>query len=193
MYCIIIISAIYLGGRAFFIVAFLSLLFLLNKKQLILVLFVVLFVSIGLLVSQSGRNNLVFLNSVDFIINRFVNWQDTGRGLLFKDGMLKIFISPIGGFTVNNDLIRTKWFHNLWIDVARLGGWFALVDLLLLNLSFMMPVVNKRINHPLGKYFYILSIATLAIMFQDVIIEGNFRVFLMYVLSSTLINIDYDI
>jgi hypothetical protein len=80
----------------------------------------------------------------------------------------------------------TKWFHNLWLDTARTSGIIPLAILIISNLYVLKKAFTKN---KINNIFFELNIiaSTIIIMSQDVIIENNIRIFIIFYFSSLIL------
>lgn len=151
--------------------------------------YILLIIGLGgiFIVDQKLKNKNFYISifsllSIAFLQKILLNFSGIGQesaiargigSLRFEhwvDGFFKIWKYPLGGFTVNLGIEKTFWFHNLWIDTARVAGWAPLACLLVLNLYIFLKTINYK--KPIRPYLLILQIVCLAQMFQDVVIEG---------------------
>lgn len=170
---ITILLAFYLAGRTFFIVLFLYFLFLNFYPERRIKL-------IGFASSVSGI--LVFaalLSSNLYIIERFNEGFEFGRSLLWADAIIQL-IQGHWYLELEYSISETFWYHNIIFDSIRTSG---LVSVLPLFWLFGLAIVwaLKRAKHP-ASFFPVQSLlfATLLILQQDVIIEGNNIMFLLF-------------
>jgi hypothetical protein len=184
--CLCVLCAVFLGGRAFFIVVLIALVLMVRKKKIIIAA-PLLFVSIVVVAFFVRNSDLGLADATNFLMKRIFNWQDTGRASLYTEGIIKAVAFPFGGFDVSPNIYGTQWFHNTWVDSARLGGWIAVSALLLLNIDFFLPLVSNRNIWRQKKFHIVFAIACLAVMFQDVVIGGNIRIFFLYCLCCVLL------
>ncbi|MBF0209025.1 MAG: hypothetical protein HQK53_19365 [Oligoflexia bacterium] len=112
----------------------------------------------------------------------------SSRFSLWSDGLQKLWAYPQGGFSVDQSIEPLSWFHNLWLDSARVAGFLPLFPLLLLNGFFIWRAIKKARTSSQENAFILfwLQLITLALMFQDVIVEGNFPMFVCYFLIGIL-------
>lgn len=179
-----LLLAIYLGGRAFFIIILITMAlnFVSFKSSrrlsfIILLIFIFLAFLIVLMFSQ------VLQDKMNFIFLRFTNsGLESPRFLLWQDAFKKIPDYPFGGFSVDTSLEFTYWYHNLWLDTARLGGWSALSLLVILNIIIVFISLIAVKKNSYGKHMFIVQIICLAVMAQEVILEGVLEVIGAYLI-----------
>lgn len=106
---------------------------------------------------------------------RFEHWSD---------GISKAIEYPFGGFHVDQNIEQVNYFHNIILDSARVSGLFSVMLILILfSLQFYMAMKTKVGSR--SRALVAIFLLTL-VMMQDVIIEGNFIVFLVSVVFSTI-------
>ncbi|MBC99004.1 MAG: hypothetical protein CME63_14775 [Halobacteriovoraceae bacterium] len=117
------------------------------------------------------------------LIYRFENFSGT-RIELLKDGFIKLKSYPLGGFSPNQSIVKLPWFHNIFLDTARLSGFFGL-PLFLLIISFTLyssPFPKKNFNKlPMWTWLF-----SFILMQQEVIIEGSHILLFIFLMSSFL-------
>ncbi len=191
-----ILSGFYLKGRAFFIIFFLGslyshlFLFIKGRSQKGLSLFALLMVTVFLFYLSSQEFRYEFLH----VVGRFKEGLDSSsRGELYINGFLQMLSHPLGGFGVDEKFVSVKWFHNFWIDSARIGGWAPIV-LFFSAYAYLLRRVKVNILCLENALEKLIILASLAVMFQEVIIEGDYRpYFILFLGSLTLLkNHNYD-
>ncbi|EFH1078881.1 hypothetical protein BF124_004833, partial [Escherichia coli] len=131
---------------------------------------------------------LFFDKYFDLIFERFGSeGLKSARFELIQDGITKFLIHPLGGFTPNVSEYSGYWYHNIYLDSARVAGVISLIPFILSNLIVLISYLGyrnyrKRIKNP---YFFI-SLITLIIMCQDVVLEGNMMLLISYALFTTM-------
>jgi hypothetical protein len=149
-------------------------------KLLTPVLFIV---GVTVIIVSSSSSILIHFNR---LITRFnESGLSSSRFDLYILGLNSLLISPLGGFSPKL-IYDTNWFHNIWLDIARLGGWFSLGLLLISFLYLIKAFCYKRKHKKFGFAVWLCFIAQL-IMLQDVVLEGNYRIFIVFYLSSITI------
>lgn len=183
LFFISIFFGFYLGGRAFFVIYALSItLFLIGTVKSFSKL---LFYSILLLVLVSVFTYIIveqYPEIIQVFDKRFEKGLESPRFSLWKDGFHKMIANPFGGFTVDQSIDNVRYFHNFWLDTARVSGLFPVViSLSLISLTFVSVFLGR------GKYRFLytsFSIVCLALMFQDVIVEGAWRILFVFYLIN---------
>ena len=185
---VIVISlgcAIFLGGRMFFIVAFITVIFYFITHVSVknLVLFFLVCISVGYMISM----NEYLASKLDFTINRFINeGLHSLRFQHYLHGLEMFFLHPLGGFEVDTAIEDTKWYHNIFLDTARVAGWIPVL-FLLAALLYTAKFFNYRIKHSdISLPFWVATTAFL-IMQQDVVLEGGARSLIVLFFSSYIL------
>lgn len=180
-----IMAGIFLGGRTFFIIAALTILFFIVARFNIQAMFrtgifIALLVIAVLVAFQTYKP---FSHYYEFLQFRILEGYATlgVRFVLYKQGLEKLPLYPLGGFHIEDNI----WTHNLWLDTAMVAGWLPLCFLFLALLYMLKPFMSKQKALDFAFLFFIY-LATLLIMAQDVIIEGNYRVFIVFYLSAVV-------
>ena len=188
-YLIFILSlafAVYLRGRAFFVILSIGVLITLLlsstrkqiKHQIVLNTFSAALLSLTYFLNKTFAANFLSLTA------RFSQGLgSSGRGEILKSGFSLMLTHPFGGFSQDSKTVATQWFHNFWIDSARVAGWIPIM-LFILSYTYLLRRCWRSIftrKHILYKFLISLALITMS---QDVIIEGNFRVYLILFLAS---------
>lgn len=105
------------------------------------------------------------------------------RFYLILDGLEKFIKNPLGGFSPSKDILDTPWFHNLFLDTARLSGLpgLLIIFLIIFYVLFNSSRVNLNNSKRLIFWSWVLSIT---LMFQDVVLEGISALFVVFMMSS---------
>lgn len=181
---IALFCAVYLAGRTFFLIVTLSLILLALIKPKSFFSVKLLFSCLVFLVIAAFSYDL-YSSYLEYLLYRFSNIGGSARFELFSDGFKGLVSNPFGGYSVDQNIEVTNWYHNLVLDTARLGGWPSLLTLLfMLLLTSATLIFKKEAGWGFGFYLYIISFV---IMQQDVILEGNRRLFLIFVCSMFII------
>lgn len=183
---ITLLMAVSLGGRTFFLVSFMfTALFSikLNRRKTFLYLPLImlfLFSSLFLL-----NNEFPFV--AEGLISKFDNGIESMRFAHWAYALEQIPTHPLGGFTVNQQMEEIYSFHNIIFDSARLGGW---IPVLLLFIPFVITVttgVTLRSSDKHVLFFLFLAFILISLMMQDVILEGTYKMLLLYTLMNNLV------
>lgn len=130
---------------------------------------------------------LMFLDGLDFYsgddlnaFSRLLNQKldSSGRFDLYNLGFQKLFENPFGGYLIDTSVYTTKWNHNLFFDIARMGGVIPFI-LMILSVFFIFYFLFKNKNN-LDGLFLILIIMLVLIVQQDVVFTGSYMLFLLY-------------
>lgn len=175
---------VYLKARSYFVLLMLSLVlipFVFDvskvKKYWAIITGVVITIFLGF---------SIYLESGKELISRF-NKLGIARYLLFKDGFTHLLKNPSGGFSPSLEVGKLSWFHNIFLDTARLSGVIGLLILILvhfLSIYFVYKNLKRRFNELIILWAMILSFL---LMQQDVILEGNYSLFSVFIISSIFI------
>lgn len=175
----------YLGGRAFFVIYALTITLFLSSyisdtKKLFTFLTATLMVS----VTAYFMTAEFYEAALSKITSKLSSGIDSPRFLLWSDGFKKMLSNPLGGFKVDQSIDNVNYFHNFWLDTARIGGWLPLTISIVL---FIYPLTKTFIkkNH-YNKILIPTFIICSAVFFQDVIIEGIWRLFVIFFLLSVI-------
>lgn len=185
---LVLMAAFFLGGRTFFVilaVSFLVMLFLGIKVSQIPKL--VLYTSLLIILAFIFVSSMEFLSDkLEFTLQRLSGGLESNRFLHYAHGMNVFFDYPLGGFGIDTTIENTKWFHNVFLDNARIGGWFPVLALIIAVLYIAATLLVKR-----SQYFvfgYLLFVVSFLIMQQDVVLEGNFRVLIVMFFAGILLH-----
>lgn len=182
---IIIALAVFLGGRTFFIILFFALLYsvirplTLNKLALISIL------TVGLLLVSTYISEFI---NIDFVLKRFEKGLESKRFLHYQHGISEFFKHPLGGYTIDESIEKTRWFHNIFLDMGRLGGWIP-VGLFTLSLIYVALKSCKKILFANTHYNFaiLMFLISFLILQQDISIEGDYRAYIVLYLSSIIL------
>lgn len=110
-------------------------------------------------------------------------YEDT-RFNLIKDGLEKVPRYPFGGFSPERENFNGPWFHNIFLDTARMSGWIglSLVTLFFVVGFFQIYQGYHSSNRYFMIYFWSLIISFL-LMLQDVVVEGIFQLLALYLIA----------
>lgn len=101
-----------------------------------------------------------------------------GRSAIWSDALMKLVTHPLGWS-------RVHYAHNMWLDVARIGGWLALLFFLIPTISWcknLLSLARKEIT-PFLLIVLSLNCAMLISSFVEPVIEGSmlfFSIFMMF-------------
>jgi len=189
----------FLDARSFYVIMILTFFFLMLCYQWSKIL-IVYFLSISLyLVASHFSDAIVSLLNDGGLMSAFqpgdiestnVSVQGGDQQLrgsfflrfyLWAEGLQALVINPMGGYRPSGISI---WFHNLWLDTASTSGLIPLAFLLILNSGTLIQIILLlKGAKTLSPALVIIQIIVLATMFQDVVIEGNFRLMEIYMLA----------
>lgn len=116
------------------------------------------------------------LNSFSRLLNQKLD--SSGRFDLYKLGFQKLFENPFGGYSIDTSVYTTKWNHNIFFDIARIGGVVPFI-LMVFNVFYILYFIFKNKNK-LDGLFLILIIMLIFVMQQDVVFTGSYMLFLLF-------------
>ncbi|MCM1502964.1 MAG: hypothetical protein NC115_09915 [Bacteroidales bacterium] len=152
-------------GVALFAICLVFTLFASSKKQIssiVISMFLIL-----LLVFLLFESGIISSELIDAYIAR----EDTstssssefgGRSAIWNDAFHKLFTSPLGWKKV-------RYAHNLWLDIARVGGWLSLFPFLVATIHIISNMIHlfRKKTSPV----YSLVIIILISMFCNSAVE----------------------
>ena len=179
--------AVLLKARAYVILFVFSLIILLTSlivKKKIKTSIIIFFLSLISLLSFmlfSTKNGLELIER--FQESSFV------RLYLIKDGINQFLQNPFGGFSPSKNILDTPWFHNIFLDTARLSGFPGLFVLFLIIFYILLNIYRENLNssRKMILWGWILS---LILMLQDVVLEGIAALFIVFMMSSFFMKIE---
>lgn len=178
--------AISLGGRAYFIMLFIFtalLLFRLNSFKVYLKIITVVLLLLIVFYYYSNE----YLVFADVLLSKFDTGLETTRYEHWEFAIQKIPDYPLGGFDVNQQIEEIHSFHNIFFDAGKFGGWLPMF-LLLVIISFNFSVIffiKKSVIHVY--FFWIFSFILILNMMQDVILEGTYKFYVLFVMANCII------
>jgi hypothetical protein len=178
---------IFLASRTFLIVLILAIILLTIKNTIISKKYTesFLFILCVIVLFLVLINQEFLYNNLNFFMNRFEDGIQSKRFEHYQDGLDKILNYPFGGFETNPNIENIKWFHNVYLDFAKLGGWLSSIPLIILSIVVIYQIVktfwfNSAIN--------ILAFVILLIIQQGVVLEGNVRLIIILFFCSICLN-----
>lgn len=173
-------GALFLGGRAFFVCLLVALLVFLAFSSIGKKLLIILFVIVLALVFFTMYSDLELFAGV---LSRFESGLESTRFEHYASGLSQLASHPFGGFNVDQNIESTFWFHNVFLDNAKYSGWITFLALFLLFLFFGLKLLANH-THPYFIILFCLYTVTLLLHQQDVVLEGNFRLFMVTMLCG---------
>lgn len=182
-------GAIFLGGRSFFVLAGLLVIFyfLMNLRfKNIIWAFLIMSVLTATAIYILSINESM-LTSLDFLFNRFSDQGlDSNRFQHYAHGLKMIGQYPFGGFEVDKSIEYTLWFHNIFLDTARVAGWLPLLFFITALVYTSKFILYK--NKQKDLHFPIMIFSTIFILMQiGVVLEGSFNYVIMLFLVSYIL------
>lgn len=193
-------AGIFLGGRSYFFIIGLTLIVygcnklwrrtVLNKINVTAGL-----LSLSIAATMLYESNDYFKDSLELVLYRFNLIEEmsgiranphyetgiqSGRLDLYIHGLSLITSHPFGGFTPT-EIMDTNWYHNIVLDVARTSGWIPLF-FLIPQFIILLPLALKS-HHKDSLLIVWLPTATLLIMMQSIPIEGDYRIYILYIMG----------
>ncbi|EMQ0960560.1 MULTISPECIES: hypothetical protein [Citrobacter] len=190
LYPLLLLSSIFLGGRTFFIIAIISLLYQYNRNINLKATIWLCLISVGALITFSliFKDLPVFDKYFNLVFERFGSeGLKSARFELIQDGITKFLMQPMGGFTPYASEYSGNWYHNIYLDSARVAGFIPLIMFLFSNFILLFSYLKyKKQNRKVKNPYFFLSILTLIVMCQDVVLEGNMMLLICYALFTTM-------
>ncbi|MEB0900367.1 hypothetical protein [Citrobacter portucalensis] len=190
LYPLLLLSSIFLGGRTFFIIAIISLLYQYSRNINLKATIWFCLISVGALIifSLIFKDLPIFDKYFNLVFERFGSeGLKSARFELIQDGITKFLMQPMGGFTPYASEYSGNWYHNIYLDSARVAGFIPLIMFLFSNLILLFSYLKyKKQNRKVKIPYFFLSILTLIVMCQDVVLEGNMMLLICYALFTTM-------
>ncbi|MDE9621220.1 hypothetical protein [Citrobacter portucalensis] len=190
LYPLLLLSSIFLGGRTFFIIAIISLLYQYSRNINLKATIWFCLISVGALITFSliFKDLPIFDKYFNLVFERFGSeGLKSARFELIQDGITKFLMQPMGGFTPYASEYSGNWYHNIYLDSARVAGFIPLIMFLFSNLILLFSYLKyKKQNRKVKNPYFFLSILTLIVMCQDVVLEGNMMLLICYALFTTM-------
>lgn len=179
--CFGIVLGFFLGGRFLFVALVAASLLLILKASFYKFFSFILFIfSVVFLGYYFFSDNVYF----SLVLERLSSGGSNHLRLLhIIDGINQFQSSPYGGFYVNKMIEDTHWFHNIFLDSAKVFGFIIIIPLFVMVLSFFFLAVRGYISGEKIE-ISIMSFSILLIMMQDVVMENNFLILMIYFLFS---------
>lgn len=84
----------------------------------------------------------------------------------------------------------TLWYHNVFFDIARVGGWIPLIAYIVI-IYWVVLQLRKSYDK---NYNFILFVSIVMISMQDVVFDGSYQLFiLLYFVAIDVGDNDYAI
>jgi hypothetical protein len=188
MLIVIILCAIYLGGRTFFVIIFLAhAMFLISFRKLInktkaLFYLILATLLIWYLAINIDSLSVILETSMDRFEKKGVS---SVRFDLLVYGLSTFWEYPFGGMmtALSDSGYGGVWFHNVFLDNARLGGYIPTFSLFFTVLFILTSVGIKR-KTEYFRFYFLLFITVLLLMQQEVIIEGSSYLLVLFYLTG---------
>lgn len=168
--------ALFLGGRTFFIILiisfFITIAFSVNTKKTLFFLTLLILSALTVLSIQKSNYKNQYISNVT---ERFSHISDNVRFKYLSSGLKTLADHPFGGFKLEEKKENWPWFHNVFLDNARLGGWIPFLSLGIIFLTAGIKLTRNKTSR--SSSLYIIFISASLLMQQDVILEGDYRYF----------------
>lgn len=122
--------------------------------------------------------------NVSFLVNRL---QDKGfetqrvdRYMSGLDGLMK---TPIGIYQIDPSVGENNLVHNIYLDLAKFGGWIVFVSFL--TLSLLGFINNPFKQDESYKLVFVIYIVTLLSLQQDVFYGAGLPVLVIFLMCNT--------
>lgn len=179
-------AGVFLSGRTFFFLSGISLGWLLLRnlsfktvlKSLVYVLLAFIIVTYFL---PEGMTKYY-----DFAIARMSEGLESNRFKHWAHGLTVSPDYPFGGFQVDKSIEDTNWYHNILLDTARVAGFIPLFSFIMFTLTSALLYLY-RIKTNLKFFGLMIFTISFLIMQQDVVLEGEYRMLIVFFLSSILL------
>lgn len=188
LFFIVFLTSVYYGlytGSRFFIILiplsfFIYILFSYKLREIIKYLSIGALSLFCFLFFLTGSNS-DDLSSIGRVMDQ--GFDDSGRFKLIYLGLINIVDYPFGGYIIDRSIYVTAWNHNIFFDIARIGGLIPTILFLISLILLFKIVLEKKIK---GIMLYMLIVVFL-IFQQDVIFTGNYMLFLVYTYASYIV------
>ena len=167
----------------------LSLLITLRKRPVtsILVMSFILLVAIVIMSSDFINDEIISVYKQRNEVKGYDASSAGGRTDLWMMSIKKLFHNPFGW-------TQKKYAHNLWLDVARIGGWISLIPLFYLTIRILNKTLKLLLNAKSSFYVFIvvLNVGLLLGSFIEPVIEGSILFFNMMMMVWGIIHAVYN-
>ncbi|MTC55628.1 MULTISPECIES: hypothetical protein [Providencia] len=182
---LMLLCGFYLSGRTFFLISLIALimLFIHNFKIKNIFYFILLIIPLGFISTYILPDNIH--KHIEFTLSRLSEGLESNRFKHYYYGLSELPNYPFGGFIVDSSIEKTLWFHNIFLDTARVAGWIPTFLLAMFTIISLTRYLYYRKNAFTFFGLYIFLI-TFIIMQQDVIVEGEYRILIIFFLSTLM-------
>lgn len=186
-----IAAAIFTGGRAFFIILGISmvLVFAFDEKNKVFknIIKITLIVALFGLITIVTTETQTFERQIDTFNDRIDSGISSGRYELYEFGLQQILLHPFGGFTTLSTS-DTPYFHNLFLDIAKIGGWIPMLCMLFMMGFVFIKIFSCREMFNIKRKLTVMFICVFILMQQGVIVEGDTRILMVAYLVGIAIS-----
>jgi hypothetical protein len=102
-------------------------------------------------------------------------------------GLSEFWFHPFGGMTnrLADSSYQGTWFHNVFMDNARLGGIIPVFALVFATVYILSSIFKKvKISHYM--FYFVSFITAFLLMQQDVVVEGSPHLLIIMYLTGLL-------
>lgn len=106
-----------------------------------------------------------------------------GRVVRWSKSISNLIISPFGWE-------RTFFSHNMWLDLARVGGWFAFIPFMIASFKIIKRslIMVRTDNGHFSYVIFSIYISMMTAAFVEPVIEGSFVFFLFFMMIWGIIS-----
>lgn len=148
-----------------------------SRSNMILFL-ITLSVCVAVFMSNDNVYLSFFMDRLDDEDSSFLNMG--GRKFGFEDNLSLLLDNPWG----TPEAMHLRYAHNLWIDVARVSGFFPLIVLVIITFRYLAYVkfifkIRTKGNHVL-LILFVLSMCLMIQFFLEPILEGLMALYYLF-------------
>lgn len=138
------------------------------------------------------KDKILSSNLLSYIVDSESSRSDTYRSYLITQGIRNFWTTAIGGQRTN-----IAFYHNMWLDIARVAGWIPSLFMLFFNVSIFIRAckILKMKNIPLIEK-YVLFGAYLGAMINmtvEPILDGYISFYYRFLFIAGLIEGTYQL
>lgn len=186
-YCILVILSLLVvihlvnrGGLVVFIVCLMASLLINYRKSVVRLVFVISALTIGVVILL----NLGILSGD--VLDAYEKRNDLrGYGVESAGGRTELWLKSIENmFRYPMGWQQEFYAHNLWLDIARIGGWISFIPFLVSTLALLRTLLSlmRRRNSQLVLAMTVLNIALFLAAFIEPVLEGSISFFAILIL-----------
>lgn len=187
--CIAILTTIHLINRTGLVILviclFISILINSGMNMKRIIKYGIILATILFIVNQSGMIGDEIIESYQLREMDDASDISTGGGRFerWAKSISALIVSPFGWK-------RTFYSHNMWLDLARVGGWFAFFPFLIVTIKIINNTIRMlRFNRSnFSLIIFSISISMLMAAFVEPVIEGSLTFFLLLMIVWGIIS-----